>query len=186
MCVSVCERMCIMEAYFCTELQLHRIPMHNLHKYLWNCDIDWVPHLKGKSHTLATLFDTLFCSHNMIEDCLFEQLGEILLSVCCCLADKGRFRSPPIDFQSSKTLKFGIKKNYWKIIGKGQIPTRVKFPQIALALLAHAILLVFEKFTRAYLFQTALKIMWLPIQVLLLYWSCINFLVKRLLPHRSC
>ena len=127
MCVSVYERTCVMEAYFCTELQLHRIPMHNLHKYLWNCDIDWVPHLKGKSHTLATLFDTLFCSHNMIEDCLFEQLGEILLSVCCCLADKGRFRSPPIDFQSSKTLKFGIKKkllkNYWKGSNsyKGQI-----------------------------------------------------------------
>ena len=32
-------------------------------------------------------------------------------------------------------------------------------PQIALALRARAILLVFEKFTRAYLFQIALEIM---------------------------
>ena len=37
-------------------------------------------------------------------------------------------------------------------------------PQIALALRARAILLVFEKFTRAYLFQIGLGIMWLPIQ----------------------
>ena len=37
-------------------------------------------------------------------------------------------------------------------------------PQIALALRARAIFLVFEKFTRAYLFQIALEIMWLPIQ----------------------
>ena len=37
-------------------------------------------------------------------------------------------------------------------------------PQIALALPAHAILLVFEKFTCAYLFQIALEIMRLPIQ----------------------
>jgi len=39
-------------------------------------------------------------------------------------------------------------------------------PQIALALLARAILLVFEKFTRAYLFQIALEIMWLPILIM--------------------
>ena len=32
-------------------------------------------------------------------------------------------------------------------------------PQSALALLARALLLVFEKFTRAYLFQIALEIM---------------------------
>ena len=32
------------------------------------------------------------------------------------------------------------------------------------ALRAHAILLVFEKFTRTYLFQIALKIMWLRVQ----------------------
>ena len=39
-------------------------------------------------------------------------------------------------------------------------------PQIALALLrARAILLVFEKSTRSYLFQIALEIMWLPIQI---------------------
>ena len=31
---------------------------------------------------------------------------------------------------------------------------------------ARAILLVFEKFTRAYLFQIALEIMWLPILIL--------------------
>ena len=37
-------------------------------------------------------------------------------------------------------------------------------PQIALALRARAILLGFEKFTPAYLFQIALEIMWLPIQ----------------------
>ena len=36
-------------------------------------------------------------------------------------------------------------------------------PQSALALRARALLLVFEKFTRAYLFQTALEIMWLPV-----------------------
>ena len=39
-----------------------------------------------------------------------------------------------------------------------------KRPQIALTLRARAILLVFEKFTRAYLFQIALKIKLLPIQ----------------------
>ena len=33
------------------------------------------------------------------------------------------------------------------------------------ALLAHAVWLVFEKFSRAYLFQIALEIMWLPIPV---------------------
>ena len=33
----------------------------------------------------------------------------------------------------------------------------------ARALRARALLLVFEKFTRAYLFQVALEIMWLPI-----------------------
>ena len=38
-------------------------------------------------------------------------------------------------------------------------------PQIALTLRARAILLVFEKFTRAYLFEIALEIMWLPIQI---------------------
>ena len=36
-------------------------------------------------------------------------------------------------------------------------------PQIALSLRARAILLVFEKFTRAYLFQIALEI--IPIQI---------------------
>ena len=36
----------------------------------------------------------------------------------------------------------------------------------ALALRASAILLTFEKFTRAYLFQIALEIMWLPIQII--------------------
>ena len=37
-------------------------------------------------------------------------------------------------------------------------------PKSALALRASALLLVFEKFTRAYLFQIALEIMWFPIQ----------------------
>ena len=37
--------------------------------------------------------------------------------------------------------------------------------QIALALQERAILLVFGKFTRAYLFQIALEIMWLPVQI---------------------
>ena len=37
-------------------------------------------------------------------------------------------------------------------------------PQSALALRASALLLVFEKFTGAYLFQIALEIMWLPVQ----------------------
>ena len=35
-------------------------------------------------------------------------------------------------------------------------------PQSTLALRARALLLLFEKFTRAYLFQIALEIMWLP------------------------
>ena len=52
-------------------------------------------------------------------------------------------------------VKFGINKQL-KIFQR---------PQITLALLARAILLVFEKFTRAYLFQIALEIMWLPIQI---------------------
>ena len=38
------------------------------------------------------------------------------------------------------------------------------------ALRARAILLVFEKFTRSYLFQTALEIMWLPIQIDWRHW----------------
>ena len=38
-------------------------------------------------------------------------------------------------------------------------------PQIALALQAGAILLVWEKFTHAYLFQIGRKIMWLPILI---------------------
>ena len=43
-------------------------------------------------------------------------------------------------------------------------------PRSALALWARALLLVFEKFIRAYLFQIALKIMWLPILI-----SCFSF-----------
>ena len=38
---------------------------------------------------------------------------------------------------------------------------------MALALRSQAILLVFEKFTRAYLFQIALEIMWLTILIML-------------------
>ena len=49
-------------------------------------------------------------------------------------------------------VQFGINKDL-------QIFQR---PQSALALRARALLLVFEKFTRAYLFQIALEIMWLP------------------------
>ena len=166
---NVCECVCAhVEAYFCTELQLHRIPMRNLHKYLWNCDIDWVPHLKGKSHTLATFFETLFCSHNIWLKIVYSNSWVRFYSVCASLADKGRFRSPPIDFQSSKTLKFGIKKNYWKIIGKGQISPNCTRP------------------TGSCNFDSLVIIMWLPIQILLLYWSCINLLVKRLPPHTSC
>ena len=37
-------------------------------------------------------------------------------------------------------------------------------PKSALALQARVLLLVFEKFTRAYLSQIALEIMWFPIQ----------------------
>ena len=51
-------------------------------------------------------------------------------------------------------VQFGINK-YLQIFQR---------PQIALALRSRAILLVFEKFTRAYLFQIALEIMWLPLQ----------------------
>ena len=51
-------------------------------------------------------------------------------------------------------VQFGINKHL-KIFQR---------PQIALALRARAILLVFEKFTRAYSFQIALEIMWLSIQ----------------------
>ena len=54
-------------------------------------------------------------------------------------------------------VQFGINKHL-------QIFQR---PQIARARRASAILLVFEKFTRAYLFQIALEIMWLPIQTVL-------------------
>jgi len=42
-------------------------------------------------------------------------------------------------------------------------------PQIALALRTHAIFLVVEKFTRAYLFQTALEILWLLIRITYVY-----------------
>jgi len=52
-------------------------------------------------------------------------------------------------------VQFGINKH-------SQIFQRL---QIALALRARAILLAFEKFTRAYLFQIALEIMRLPIQI---------------------
>ena len=37
---------------------------------------------------------------------------------------------------------------------------------VQFALRARALLLVFEKFTRAYLFKIALEIMWLPIQIM--------------------
>ena len=52
-------------------------------------------------------------------------------------------------------VQFGINEHFWIF----------QRPFIALALRARAILLVFEKFTRAYLFQIALEIMWLPIQI---------------------
>ena len=45
-------------------------------------------------------------------------------------------------------VQFGINKHLWIF----------QRPQSAL-------LLVFEKFTRAYLFQMVLEIMWLPIQI---------------------
>ena len=41
---------------------------------------------------------------------------------------------------------------------------QVQRPQIALALRARAILWVFDKFIRAYLFQIVPEIMWLPMQ----------------------
>ena len=50
-------------------------------------------------------------------------------------------------------VQFGINKHTWIF----------QRSQIALTLPGLAILLVFEKFTRAYLFQIALEIMWLPI-----------------------
>ena len=56
-------------------------------------------------------------------------------------------------------VQFGINKHLYIFQG----------PQIALALRARAILLVFEKFTRAYLFQIALEIIWLPIQILVFH-----------------
>ena len=46
-------------------------------------------------------------------------------------------------------VQFGINKHLYIF----------RIPQIALALRARTILLVFEKFTRAYLFQIALEIM---------------------------
>ena len=49
-------------------------------------------------------------------------------------------------------VPFGINKHLWIF----------QRPKIALALRARALSLVFEKFTRAYLFQIALEIMWLP------------------------
>ena len=52
-------------------------------------------------------------------------------------------------------VQFGINKDL-------QILQR---PQSALALRARALLLVFEKFTPAYLFQIALEIRWLPILI---------------------
>jgi len=52
-------------------------------------------------------------------------------------------------------MQFGINKHLYIF----------KRPQIALALWAPAILLVFEKFTCANLFQIALEIMWLPMQI---------------------
>ena len=53
-------------------------------------------------------------------------------------------------------VQFGINKH-------SQIFQRL---QVALALRARAIFfVVFEKFARAYLFQIALEIIWLPIQI---------------------
>ena len=52
-------------------------------------------------------------------------------------------------------VQIGINKHLWIF----------QRPQSALALRARALLLVFEKFTRAYLFQMVLEIMWLPIQI---------------------
>ena len=53
------------------------------------------------------------------------------------------------------------KRWYWKSLNL----TKVVRPQSALALRARALLLVFEKFTLAYLFQIALEIMWLLVQI---------------------
>ena len=53
-------------------------------------------------------------------------------------------------------VQFRINKHLWIF----------QRPQIALALRARAISLVFEKFTRAYLFQITLEIMWLPILII--------------------
>ena len=50
-------------------------------------------------------------------------------------------------------VQFGINKHLWIF----------QRPQNGLALRARALLLVFEKLTRAYFFQIALEIMWLPI-----------------------
>ena len=50
-------------------------------------------------------------------------------------------------------VQFGINKHLWVF----------QRPQSALALRARALLLVFEKFTRTYLFQIALEIMWLKL-----------------------
>ena len=58
-------------------------------------------------------------------------------------------------------VQFGINKHL-------QILQR---PQSALALRARALLLVFEKGSRAYLFQIALEIMWLPVQIALIQYS---------------
>ena len=58
-------------------------------------------------------------------------------------------------------VQFGINKHL-------QILQR---PQSALALRARALLLVFEKDSRAYLFQIALEIMWLPVQIALIQYS---------------
>ena len=52
-------------------------------------------------------------------------------------------------------VQFGINKHLWIF----------QRPQVALTLRARAILLVFEKFTRADLFQIALEIKWLPKQI---------------------
>ena len=52
-------------------------------------------------------------------------------------------------------VQVGINKHLWIF----------QRPQSALSLRARALLLVFEKFTRAYLFQMALEIMWLPKQI---------------------
>ena len=69
-------------------------------------------------------------------------------------------------------VQFGINKHLYIF----------RIPQIALALRARTILLVFEKFTRAYLFQIALEIMCLPIQsessLHLILCDCMHLLVE--------